>query len=552
MDDLTEQWTAVDRVLARPVIVEILSQEAGARSRQAFVSAVAAAARLVHPAIEATYDSGLVPLDDGGAHGSPQAGPERTEQSGRPGTQADATDGPGLPYVVTERPTGPTLTELIARQGPMAVSRVVVVGRQLARALQAAHRIGVSHGAVGPSSVVVGEDDRVKLTRFAASSARARLVSGTTAGAVGGTGGGEQTEVTSAGAAGTSSGTAQSWSGGWGAGGRTRSGGTGTGTGTGTGGWPGGGAGAAPGAAEQDVRDLADTLVGSLLGAHLARGETAPASARTLRAGVPPALDTLLSAARDGRLHDAGQLADALDTIDVADDAEPALRWERTPRLGVPVSPPPQPYVTRGGRAAGIVVGALLLAAVAVGAIVLTRTGAPHHAPTRPGSPGSQTTAGKDLPLTITGGHSFNPMSPDDPNKQEQEPLIHNVYDGDPSTLWSTSSYVSANFGSIKSGTGLYVTLDRPRALKRLTVTSPTPSWTFQVYVADQAAADLAGWGKAVGSPTPTKVTTGTVDVDLAGAKGAAVLVWITDLGPARPGDPSLPYRVDIGEIVLH
>ncbi|HEY2429625.1 MAG TPA: protein kinase, partial [Acidimicrobiales bacterium] len=141
-DGLTEVWTATDRVLARQVVVEGASEEAGDAGRAAFREAAAAAARLVHSGIVATYDSGVVD---------------------------------GAPYIVTERPAGATLAELVARGGPLAPGRVVVVGRQLARALQVAHGQGVTHGGVGPRTVLVTEDDRAKLSRFAACGARARL-----------------------------------------------------------------------------------------------------------------------------------------------------------------------------------------------------------------------------------------------------------------------------------------------------------------------------------------------------------------------------------------
>jgi len=48
-------------------------------------------------------------------------------------------------------------------------------------------------------------------------------------------------------------------------------------------------------------------------------------------------------------------------------------------------------------------------------------------------------------------------------------------------------------------------------------------------------------------------VTGDVTAVDLKGASGAAVLVWITDLGAplANPPQPATPYRVDIGEVQL-
>ena len=141
-DGLIEMWAATDRVLARRVTVEAMAAGAGPDAIAAFGAAAGAAARLIHPGIVATYDSG----------------------------QAD-----GLPFIVTERSGGPTLAELIRRYGPLHPARVVTIGRQLARALEAAHRTGVVHGGVGAEAVLVTDDDRVKLSRFVTAGTRARL-----------------------------------------------------------------------------------------------------------------------------------------------------------------------------------------------------------------------------------------------------------------------------------------------------------------------------------------------------------------------------------------
>src|SRR5581483_3824938 len=102
-DGVTQAWTATDQVLARPVMVDLLPSDAEPAARDAFVAAVAAAGRLSHPGVVATFDSGQVD---------------------------------GAPYVVTERPPGVTLADLLERQGPMPPARAIGIGRQLAAALE--------------------------------------------------------------------------------------------------------------------------------------------------------------------------------------------------------------------------------------------------------------------------------------------------------------------------------------------------------------------------------------------------------------------------------
>jgi hypothetical protein len=65
---------------------------------------------------------------------------------------------------------------------------------------------------------------------------------------------------------------------------------------------------------------------------------------------------------------------------------------------------------------------------------------------------------------------------------------------------------------------------------------SPTDDWTAAIFVADTAGSTLADWGQPV--TTKAHLKSGTNDLDLGGAKGSAVLVWILDRGdaPGRAG----------------
>jgi len=480
-DDLTERWVAVDQVLDRWVLVEALAPRAGDDARRAFAGAAAAAGRLVHPGIIATYDGGTAA--DG------------TSTDGAPIPHADPGH-PGIPYVVTERPAGVTLAVLVERQGPLPAHRVVVIGRQLARALDAAHRQRVTHGGVDGEHILVGEDDRAQLVGFVRSGTRARLA---------------QTAPTAASAADAS------------------------------------GDAAGPG---RDVNALALALAGALVGDPApSRGGDGAFSARALRPGVPRRLDDVLVAAQPGgTITDAAALATALEALDVADDGEPTLIREPTPRLGTPPIAVPGRRAEPKGRSsalAGVLVGSLLALAAGVGGFVLVRGGS-----SNPGGTGTSTPGVNADRLAIVGGHSFNPLSPDNPAKTENEQLVNHLYDGDPSTAWSTSEYASRHFGNLKSGTGAYVTLDGKHALRQLTVTSASRGWSAGVYVASSPGPDLAAWGNPVATFTADADVT---QVDLHGTSGTAVLVWITDLGPPpdRPDSATTPFRVDIGELAL-
>jgi serine/threonine protein kinase len=413
-DGVTETWAATDRVLNRPVLVDSVPSES---ARDAFSAAASAAARLIHPGIATTYDSG---------------------------------DVDGVPYIVTERPAGSTLADIVETHGPLNASRTVGIGSQVARALEASHRAGVVHGGVGLTTIVVGERDMTRLTRFAGSGARARL----------------------------------------------RAGGSGSATG--------------------DVNDLARALT----------------TAAAISSAPVPLQGVLRAAQPGGTITTAGALADALDELDmpvVPDDlVGPA---ERTPPFGTPA------VGTRPTTLAGIAIGVVLVVGIAItGFLLVNGHGSGGNGPSNSPAAGD---------LTVSAVHSFNPYG--SPTKTENEQLVSQLADSNPSSVWSTFEYKTQHFGNLKPGTGVELVLSSAQTLHQLTVTSPSRGWVFSVYVANSPAADLAGWGQPLGAATT--VENDVTQVDLKSVKGSAILVWITNLGQPNANANGFPYRVDIGEL---
>src|SRR5215213_3526556 len=136
-------WRAQDAVLGREVAVKEVVlpptlAEAERRPAQARVLREArAAARLNHPGAVTLYD---VVQDRGNT------------------------------FIVMELVEAPTLAELVAEQGPLAVGRVAELGVQLAGALEAAHGAGIVHRDVKPGNVMVPERGGAKLADFGVAS----------------------------------------------------------------------------------------------------------------------------------------------------------------------------------------------------------------------------------------------------------------------------------------------------------------------------------------------------------------------------------------------
>ncbi|MGE5235861.1 MAG: protein kinase domain-containing protein [Acidobacteriota bacterium] len=147
-----EVWRARDERLERDVAIKVLPGDLGAEPDvlRRFRREALALARLLDPSIVVIFDVGALPGENGQE----------------------------VPYLVMELIEGRPLTTELTR-GPVAVSRVLPVFEQVARALAVAHRAGVVHRDLKPSNVMLDDDDRVKVLDFGL----ARLARGKGAGA---------------------------------------------------------------------------------------------------------------------------------------------------------------------------------------------------------------------------------------------------------------------------------------------------------------------------------------------------------------------------------
>ena len=132
-------WQGHDQVLTRPVTVKVLhaalAQDSTFRSR--FREESIAAARLAHPNVVATYDTG--------------------EEA-------------GTAFVVTELVRGQSLADALVATGAKGAAQAIDIADQAAAGLEHGHRAGLVHGAVSASSIFLCDDGlggtRVKLADF--------------------------------------------------------------------------------------------------------------------------------------------------------------------------------------------------------------------------------------------------------------------------------------------------------------------------------------------------------------------------------------------------
>ncbi|MBV9922566.1 MAG: serine/threonine protein kinase [Pseudonocardia sp.] len=132
-------WRAEDRMMGRQVAVKELHLPDGLGPddrrlfRERLLREARTAGRLNDPAIVTVYDV----VSDG-----------------------------GVDHIVMELIDAPTLSDVVARSGPLSEAAATEVARRLLGALRTAHERGVVHRDVKPSNVMLGADGRVTLTDF--------------------------------------------------------------------------------------------------------------------------------------------------------------------------------------------------------------------------------------------------------------------------------------------------------------------------------------------------------------------------------------------------
>ena len=521
-------WEGRDEILARPVAVKIphpqLASDPAYRER--FRREAVAAARLAHPGIVATYDTGA--------------------------------DG-AVDYIVMELVPGRTVRDLVAR-GPVPPEVAVPLVAQVAEALDAAHEAGIVHRDIKPANLLLVDDGpvpRVKVADFGVARAKEVLDQGMSAasvtreGVVLGTarylapeqvGAREIDRRTDVYAVGCVLHELL--------------------------------AGEPPFVRETD---MATAL------AHLTEP---PPPLRSLGVAVDPALEGLVLAclakdpehrpasagvlARELRMLAApggGRPTAAVEAVDAAGGGaspsrsaaprggarsmaasgrgSPTVALPHAPpqpapaRWSAPAAPPPRQQGTRAvrrptrSRAPIVVVACLVVAALATALIVLAVP------TTRPSGLGGRTsTTLATGPLAVAGVRSFDP-APGDGRENDGE--LARLTDGNPATTWSSNRYRQPPvFGNLKKGVGLVVTLRQPARLGTLRVRSASRAWAAQVYVATSPSPALSGWGQPVAKASGVD---GDLELDLDGKSAGAVLVWFTD--PGRTG------QVVVGELEL-
>ena len=232
--------------------------------------------------------------------------------------------------------------------------------------------------------------------------------------------------------------------------------------------------------------------------------------------------------------------------LDEALDEAPATRLEPPvplPGFGPDTAEAPSKAAS---RVALVIVAVLVLVALAVGVnnvmkigqseppaagqtVTLTASGTKPTPSTtsQPPTTAPTTTAPPLAPVTITGGTVL------DPQGLESDGKVKLVYDGNPSTVWTSRWYGSADYNGKKDGVGVVLDLDRSVVLTSVELVLPAKQ-DVTVYAATNASIDGAG---TVTLTAPDGLTAAT-----------KLIVWVTKAAPAEAPNH---YRAQISEVTV-
>ena len=177
----------------------------------------------------------------------------------------------------------------------------------------------------------------------------------------------------------------------------------------------------------------------------------------------------------------------------------------------------------RSERTAGFVVLGLVIVGAVVAATLLSTSSNGRRSPASSLAPAVSGAGLRIVGVTVFMNNSRSPDNPD---------LTPSTFDGNPNTYWQTDHYTTPTFGNLYTGIGLQIQVASTSTLRTLTVSSPTTGWAASTYVSATSVANgqpIASWGPATDAKS---AISGNATFSLGSRRGQYVLLWITNLGP--------------------
>ncbi|VEG28792.1 murein biosynthesis integral membrane protein MurJ [Actinomyces howellii] len=150
----------------------------------------------------------------------------------------------------------------------------------------------------------------------------------------------------------------------------------------------------------------------------------------------------------------------------------------------------------------------------------------------------AQEPAAQAVPIVVVQAQPVDPDGVSDEHAYE----VANVFDGDPSTQWSSQYYSTSAFGNIKTGLGVALTLEQAATVSGIEIQGTGEGGHVQIRATtpeDPAGGTLLAEGSFASGTTTLTFSAPTTT--------QSVVVWVTSLPRAADGD----WKATISEITL-
>ncbi len=178
-----------------------------------------------------------------------------------------------------------------------------------------------------------------------------------------------------------------------------------------------------------------------------------------------------------------------------------------------------------------VTAGVLALAAIAAFSLWPSQSAGPSHP-----SPSASTPLTSVTLLRPAGATGFDPLTPTDTGNEDSQ-MAKYAIDASPQTSWNSQWYATAEFGSLKAGSGLLVDMGRAVSFSSVSVTfNSQPGAHVELLVGNSGARskqNLDSMKVVASASSPT----GTFNFKIKGpAVGQYLVIWFTELAPAPGG----------------
>lgn len=119
-------------------------------------------------------------------------------------------------------------------------------------------------------------------------------------------------------------------------------------------------------------------------------------------------------------------------------------------------------------------------------------------------------------------------FDPEGDDRSENPDRLALINDDTPEDGWYTARYATNDFGGLKSGVGLILTLGPPQQVTQLTIGSPTLGWSVEIFASTEPVGQVLEWGQPIAVLNDID---GNAQLEFSDVEASTILVWITDLG---------------------